>query len=911
MEYKNTLKLPNTSFAMRAKLAKKEPEILEYWKEIGLYDYVSENRKESEKFMFHDGPPYANGNIHIGTALNKILKDIVIKYKTMRGYDVPYVPGWDTHGLPIEHKVSKELGQKRKSMSKLEIRKECEEYALKFVDIQREDFKRIGVRGDWDHPYLTLHHEYETKVLDVLKDLVKAGNVYKSKKVVHWCPTCETALAEAEIEYADEKSDSIYVKFEKKDEPGTFVIIWTTTPWTLPANMAIALHPKFEYVKVKVNSENWIVAEGLLETLMKKLEITEYEIVEKYTGKDLEGIKTQHPFLDRESPLVLADYVTLETGTGCVHTAPGHGQDDYYTGLKYKLEVFSPVDHQGKYTEEFPQMQGEFVFKANKPIINMLEESGHLVFAETYKHSYPHCWRCKKPIIFRATEQWFISVDENNLREKVLEEIDRVNWVPDWGKNRINAMVKDRPDWCISRQRSWGIPIPSFTCTECGKAVLNEETMNHVIGIVKEEGTNSWFAKDVNELLPENYSCPHCGGKHFEKDEDILDVWIDSGASFEGVLNSRENLTFPADIYLEGSDQHRGWFNSSIFLSVAKHGVAPFKTVITHGFIRDGKGLKMSKSLGNTILPQEISEKYGADILRLWAAASDYRNDINVSINIIMQQTETYKKIRNTIRFLLGNLSDFDPMNDGIEMDELERIDKWALSRLSRLIKAVTEDYDNYEFYKVIQKVNKYIVSDLSAVYLDVVKDRLYVEGPTSKIRRSTQTVLYRILDTLLKVLAPVITFTSEEIYQTLPETLRNYKTVQLENWPEFNSEYISEDIEKEFELLLDTKEKVNLALEKLRNEGGIGHSLDSKVTLKADKSYGEILEKYEGMLPDLFIVSQVILETGDYVELEIEVGHATGEKCERCWKYHDETGKDEEYPNTCPRCAAVLKEYY
>ncbi len=740
---------------------------------------------------------------------------------------------------------------------------------------------------------------------------MKSGNVYKSKKVVHWCPTCETALAEAEIEYADEKSDSIYVKFEKTDEPGTFVIIWTTTPWTLPANMAIAVHPDFEYVKIRVKDENWILAEGLVESLLKKLEISEYEVLEKFKGKSMEGVNTNHPFINRKSPVVLADYVTLDTGTGCVHTAPGHGQDDYFTGLKYKLDVYSPVDHQGKYTAEFPQMEGTFVFKANKPIIDMLDESGNLLMAEKYAHSYPHCWRCKKPIIFRATEQWFISVDENNLRGKVLDEIERVRWVPDWGKNRINAMVKDRPDWCISRQRSWGIPIPSFTCKECGKSVLTEETMNHITGIVRENGSNAWFEREAKDLLPENFSCPHCGGKEFEKEEDILDVWIDSGASFEGVLNSRDNLGFPADVYLEGSDQHRGWFNSSIFLSVAKHGMAPFKTVITHGFIRDGKGLKMSKSLGNVIHPLEVSEKYGSDILRIWAASSDYRNDINVSMNIIIQQTETYKKIRNTIRFLLGNLNDFNREENTVDLENLNRIDRWALSKLAKLSNSVTLDYENYEFYKAIQKISKYIVTDLSAVYLDVVKDRLYVEGPDSLARRSTQTILHKILDTLLKLLAPVITFTAEEIYQLLPENERNFATVQAEGWPQFTEKSINEEIESEFDFLLETKEKVNLSLEKIRNEGNIGHSLDSKVILKANREEAKILEKYEDMLSDLFIVSQVIIDRCDNDTLSVEVEHASGKKCERCWKYHDDTGKDTEYPDTCPRCSSVMREYY
>jgi len=906
-----------TKFPMRAGLAKKEPEYLEKWKKMDLYNYLLQNREDAESFILHDGPPYANGKIHIGTALNKILKDIIIKYKTMRGFKAPYVPGWDTHGLPIEHHVSKELGSKINEMTKLEIREKCAQYAMNYVDIQREDFKRLGVAGEWDNPYLTLNPAYEAKVLETLKALVETDNVYRSKKVVHWCPSCETALAEAEIEYADEQSDSIYVKFPLKGEPDTYIIIWTTTPWTLPANLAIAVHPDFEYIQFDFNGEKWIMAKELVEVLMGKIGHEQPVVAEKsWKGRELEGKKAMHPFLDRESLVVLADYVTLDTGTGCVHTAPGHGADDYLTGMKYGLDVYSPVDSQGKYTGEFQQMQGTFVFKANEKINAMLNDLGKLVHAEKYTHSYPHCWRCKKPIIFRATEQWFIDIDKNNLRQKVLDEVKKTKWVPDWGENRITAMIADRPDWCISRQRSWGIPIPAYYCENCGKTIMNSQTMDHVIAIVENEGTNAWFSKDVKELLPEGFKCPHCGSDHFSKEEDILDVWIDSGSSFESVIRQREVLRYPADCYVEGSDQHRGWFNSSIFLSVAKHGIAPFKSVVTHGFIRDGKGYKMSKSLGNVIHPQEVIEQYGADILRLWVGSSDYRNDINVSLGILKQYTESYKKIRNTLRFLLGNLSDFDPATDTVDRQQMLEFDRWAWSRLNNMIKTVQTHYDNFEFYKGVQAINKYIVSDLSNVYLDVLKDRLYVEGTASLDRRSGQTVMYEILTGLTFMLSPILVFTAEEVYEYLPESAKQFATVHAMDWPIANPEAIDMALEEKWQQLLDMKEKVNNTLEKSRTSGIIGHSLDAHCLLKtsSDEIY-QLLDSQKDMLERFFIVSQVSLEKCEKTQnedgLDIIVEHAKGEKCQRCWNYHEQTGSNSKYPDTCPRCAAILEEFY
>ena len=893
---------------MRAGLAAKEPKTLEKWKSMDLYHYIQGLRSGAPRFVLHDGPPYANGKIHIGTALNKILKDIIVKFKTMQGFDSPYVPGWDTHGLPIEFQVTSKLGEKAKTLPKIAVRKDCRAYALRFMDVQREGFKRLGVRGDWENPYLTLHPGYEANVLRVLQDLVRDGNVYRSKKVVHWCPTCETALAEAEIEYHDEKSDSIYVKFPVLGQPGNFVIIWTTTPWTLPANMAIALHPDFEYVKVKVDDEYWILAKELLEAFAHKIGREGLSIVESMRGKDLEGLKTTHPFLDRESPLVLADYVTLETGTGCVHTAPGHGVDDYFTGMRYGLPAYSPVDHQGRFTAEVPLWEGQKVFQANRAIIEHLQQLGALVYAEKYAHSYPHCWRCKKPIIFRATEQWFISMDKGELRGRVLEQIDKVKWVPDWGKNRIWAMVSDRPDWCISRQRSWGIPIPAVTCTSCGTTTLSEKTLAVVIDEVEKHGTDCWFEKAVEDFLPPDFCCPHCGGKSFRKEEDILDVWIDSGSSFEGVLRQNPQLSYPADLYLEGSDQHRGWFNSSIFLSVARHGHSPYHEVVTHGFIRDGKGLKMSKSLGNVIHPEEVYDKYGADILRLWAASAEYRNDINISMDILLQQVDIYKKIRNTLRFLLGNLDGFSPETDRVELAQMPSFDRWALSVLHDLVEKVTGFFENYEFYRAMQWINRYIVTDLSAIYLDVLKDRLYVEHPTGLLRRSAQTVLFEILNALTMMLSPVLTFTSEEVYDFFPEGKHQFPTVQAERWPKPRPEWKDPQLEAQWQGLLQVREKVNEALERVRNEGQIGHSLDARVSLHCSGDTLALLQGNAAQLADLFIVSQVDVLPSAAEELQIEVDHAQGEKCPRCWKYSPSPSQHPKHAGVCPRCAQVLQ---
>ena len=914
MDYKKTLNLPSTDFPMKANLSKKELDLLSYWKDISLYDYVEDQRKGRTQFILHDGPPYANGDIHIGTAFNKILKDIVVKYKTMQGYSSPYVPGWDTHGLPIEHKVTTALGTKAKSMTPLSIRKLCREYAEKYVRIQRDEFMRLGVRGRWDKPYLTYLPSYEEKVLEAFRSIVEKGAIYKKTKPIYWCPHCKTALAEAEIEYHDHVSPSIYVKMRMKEEQDTFVIIWTTTPWTLPANVAVAVNPDFVYDYVRVNDkETWILADELVDEVMYKANISDYEIVKRVKGKELEGRKTLHPFIDRESLIVLADYVTLDTGTGCVHTAPGHGEEDYETSLRYDLPVLSPVDDAGRFTKEAGKYAGMFVEDANDVIIKDLKENGSLVHHESYTHSYPHCWRCKKPIIFRATPQWFIDIDKSGIREKALEEITKVRWVPQWSMNRMKSMLEERKEWCISRQRPWGIPIPAFYCSECGEPILTPETVDYARKIIAEHGSDIWFDNSV-DLTPPGLKCPKCGGTHFKREMDIMDVWIDSGSSYNAVARL-EGWHFPVDIYLEGSDQHRGWFQSSLLLSVSQMGTAPYKTVLTHGFIMDMEGNKMSKSLGNALNPGEIVNEYGADILRLWVASSDYRNDVNISTEILHRLVEAYRKIRNTVRFLLGNLYDFDPEKDTIAYEELETLDKWALGKLHLLIKEVLKDYDNYEFYKVYHKIYDFCTTTMSAIYLDILKDRLYVEGKESKQRRSAQTVLLEIFLSLTKLIAPILAFTSEEMYSYFPASFKKYKTIQAEEMPRYNERYIKAREVEEISYLMKIREDVSKSLESAREKGIIGHSLDARVYIvpKNEDAF-KILKNYEDILDKVFIVSQIELlktsvdEMYEGEEIYVKAIHASGKKCPRCWRYFEVPDPSYEL-ELCPRCARIVND--
>ena len=914
MDYKDTLNLPSTEFSMRARLSEREPDQLKQWESMDLYRYVQAIRNGSPDFILHDGPPYANGNIHVGTALNKILKDFIVKYKTMRGYNVPFVPGWDMHGLPIEHQVTTRLGERAKELSQKEIRRLCRDYGSKFLSIQREQFKRLGVRGDWDNPYVTYDPDYEASVLGVLKSLVVRGSIYRSLKSVHWCPSCETALAQAEVEYEDHESHSIYVKFPHKDIKGRYFVIWTTTPWTLPANVAIAVHPELEYSIVNVGKEEWVIASELVGKAMKEIGRPDYTVSGSFKGSELEGQRSLHPFFDRESFLVLADYVTLEAGTGCVHTAPGHGEEDFITGKKYDLQIISPVDERGVFTEEAGPYAGKNVFAANEMIIDDLRRNGSLLHSGTIMHSYAHCWRCHSPILFRATEQWFVNIDNAGLRERALEEVEESSWVPSWGQKRMRAMIEGRPDWCISRQRSWGVPIPAFRCNTCNEVLMTPESIEFFQGIVKERGSDVWYELEAEQLMPSGTSCENCRGESFSKLYDILDVWVESGASYDAVLKKHPELKFPCDVYIEGSDQHRGWFNSALLLSVATDDTAPFRTVITHGYVNDERGRKMSKSLGNVVDPQEINNKLGAEIIRLWAASTNYQEDLRCSNKIITQQVENYRKIRNTFRYLLGNLCDYSP-EDAVAYKEMTELDRWAMMRLHELIKQVTNYYENYEFYRIHHQILRFVINDMSSFYLDIIKDRLYVETHDSKIRRSAQTVLHAIVEALAKILAPILTFTTEEVYKNIPGTSERYRSIQVEDWPVFDSSFIDTELSVTWNKLMDLREDVLKALENSRNEKLIGNSLDAMVVLDIkDNELRTVLTEYsEGFISDLFIVSQVSFGTRESSYegrlANVTVEKADGKKCARCWKYSPQTGKDPAYSDTCPRCARVLKE--
>lgn len=925
MDYKDTLNLPKTEFSMKADLAKREPDILKYWDSIDLYSSVNEKMSGRPVFVLHDGPPYANGDIHAGTAFNKILKDIIVKYKTMAGYDSPYVPGWDCHGQPIEHEVEKRLGAERASIDQVELRKKCRDYAMMFVSRQAEEFKRLGVRGDWENPYLTLHHTYEATNIKILGELFENGLVYKGNKPIHWCKRCKTALSEAEIEYMDAESDSIFVKFRYRsgsseidmlDSPVSFVI-WTTTPWTLPANVAIAVHPEAQYAAIEDGKgEVLIIAEPLLESFAETTGLSGVKKLKTFPGKTLEGSLTKHPFMGRDSIIVLADYVTFDQGTGLVHIAPGHGNEDYLVGIKYGLASPMPVNDEGVFTDEAGPYTGQAIEEANPSIISDLEESGHLIYHDTAMHSYPHCWRCKQAVIFRATVQWFISVREGELRDKALKAIDEVTWIPDWSIKRITAMVSERPDWCISRQRAWGVPIPVFYCSDCGSELVNKDTFAAVVSLFENEGADAWFKKDAREILPQGLVCPGCGGNEFTKETDILDVWFESGVSHEAVLKNRAELHWPADMYLEGSDQHRGWFQSSLMTAVGTRGIAPYKSVLTHGFVVDGEGRKMSKSLGNVVNPLDVIDKYGADILRLWAASSDYASDIAISQEILDRVIEAYRKIRNTARFLLGNLSDFDFENDRVEYRQMLELDRYALSLLGKLVKKVTANFEEYYFYQAIQLIYNFCTVDMSTFYLDIIKDRLYTAGRDSLERRSAQTVMAQIIDALTVMLTPVLSFTAEEIYRNIPKREGSRSTVQLLDWPEAKEEWQNEELEKNWDRLIDVRETTLKTIENARAEKLIGGALEAKVTLYAKGDDYALLSQYEDMLPALFIVSEVTLTESPAPESAVSgrtasaiAEKAGGEKCARCWNYSDSVGHDKEHPELCAKCGDVLKK--
>jgi len=923
MDYRHTLNLPRTDFPMKANLARREPDILKAWEAKAIYHQLSQQAKGRPKYILHDGPPYANGNIHIGTALNKILKDFIVKSKYMAGFDSHYVPGWDCHGLPVEHEVEKSLGSKKEKLSVVEIRRRCRDYAAKFVGIQREEFKRLGVFGEWEHPYLTMNFEYQATIVREFGKFLLNGSVYKGKKPVHWCPTCKTALAEAEVKYEDHRSSSIYVKFKMVSDMGkdfptlkgkpVYVIIWTTTPWTIPANLAIALHPDFTYVAVDVGGEVYILADGLLEEVMKKFGIKKYGVLEKFLGKRLERFKCRHPFLDRDSIIILAPYVTLEAGTGCVHTAPGHGQEDYESGVQYGLDIYSPVDDDGRFTKDVLFFAGQFVFDANDAVNKKLAEVGALLKEEMLVHSYPHCWRTNDPIIFRATEQWFISMDKMGLRRKALKAINEVTWIPPWGKDRIYGMVENRPDWCVSRQRAWGIPITVFYCNACKQPLFNQETIDHVVRLFEEKGADIWFEEGTEHLLPKGTQCPQCGGKAFSKEMDILDVWFDSGVSHAAVLEGQRELEWPASLYLEGSDQHRGWFHSSLLTSVGTRGRAPYLSVLTHGFVVDGEGKKMSKSAGNVIAPEEVINKLGADVLRLWVAAEDYKDDIKISNEILKRLADSYFRVRNSFRFLLGNLHDFHPEKDRVPYGELHEMDRLALHQLQKLVGRIREAYERFEFHTVYHSLQNFCAVEMSALYFDILKDRLYTFSSGSRGRRSAQTALYEILRTLTCLTAPILPFTAEEVWKYLPEEPGRAESVHLASFPDVKSDYLDDALNDRWEQIWEIRAIVTKALEEARKEKVIGLSLDAQVHLHLPEKIFSFLKSYEKDLKSIFIVSSVILHpavsgTRDEKEVRVEVSRAEGKKCERCWNYEVSVGSHPEHQTICERCVEAIQ---
>lgn len=928
-DYGATLNLPKTSFQMKANLPNKEPKFIKMWQEQEIYFKGIDKDKPS--FILHDGPPYANGEIHIGHALNKILKDIILKYKRLRGYNAPYIPGWDTHGLPIELKVTEKLGSKAKEMTPAEIRELCAEYAKKWVGIQREGFVRLGVLGDWENPYLTLKPEYEAKQLEVFGELYENGYIFKGLKPIYWSPVTETALAEAEIEYKNVSSPSIYVKMKANQDlldrigmtEETWVVIWTTTPWTLPANVAISLNPDFEYGVYRTEKGNLILGKDLAEQAFSAMEIENYELIKEFVGRDIERTTYQHPFLDRTGLVILGTHVTADAGTGCVHTAPGHGQDDYVVGTRYGLPVISPINHKGVLTEDAGQFAGLFYAKANKEICAYLEGTGDLLKLKMIEHSYPHDWRSKTPVIFRATEQWFVNVEGSDIRERALKALDDVTFIPAWGRNRIGSMLETRPDWCISRQRVWGVPIPVFYNVATGKEIFNRDILNRIIEIVKKEGTIAWVKYSAEELIGEELLEKYnLKGVELRKETNIMDVWFDSGVSHRAVLETRGDLLHrPADLYLEGSDQHRGWFQTSLLTSIGSTYDAPFKNILTHGFVNDGEGKKMSKSVGNTVVPADVIKVYGADILRLWCASVDYREDVKISDNILKQMAEAYRRVRNTARYILGNSNDFNPNTDRVPYEQLMEIDKWALHKLEVLKRKVTENYDKYEFYNLFQDIHYFAGVDMSAFYLDIIKDRLYTEGTNSIERRSAQTVMTEILVTLTKMIAPILSFTAEEIWETLPEVLKDRESVLLTDWYKENDEYLNPEIENKWVEIIKVRKEANKSLEKARQgkDRIIGNSLDAKVMLHStDAEIQKFLVENREKLELALIVSEVeIVENIDETftkgeeatDLYIKVLHAEGEKCERCWKYSKELGKDPKHPTLCPRCASVLKK--
>lgn len=953
MDYSKTLHLPETEFPMRGNLPKKEPGFVEFWQQNHLYEKRIEKRKKegAPTFVLHDGPPYANGKIHIGHALNKTLKDIIVRYHHMAGNEAIYVPGWDTHGLPIEYAVLKDSGEDRANMTPLELRKKCLAYAKKWIEIQKEDFIRMGVVGDFAHRYVTFDPHLEAKELEVFGEMANKGYIYKGKKAVYWCTHCETALAEAEIEYKDRKSPSIYVKYPMIDVHGlqpegvdpskVFAVIWTTTPWTIPASCYISVNPKFTYVWVhnKAADEYYLMNKELAPASLSDCKVEDYEFVgREMLGSELDLAKFEHPLAhfapetygDRTIYVLEGNHVTLDAGTGCVHTAPGHGVDDfevyktYENAGKLHQPIVCPVDEKGHMTAEAGEfLVGKTIWEAEGPVISTLAHEGRLLGKKSLHHQYAHCWRCKQPVIYRATDQWFASI--NDFRDKALKAVDDTRFIPSWGHDRLYNMIRDRQDWCISRQRSWGVPIPAFYCDDCGKWIITPETMKKVEEIVEKEGTDAWWAHSAEELLPEGFKCPHCGGTHFHKEKDIMDVWFDSGSTWNGVLRypheeSWKDMSYPCDLYLEGSDQHRGWFHSSLLTSVAVNGHAPYKAVLTHGFTMDGEGRKMSKSVGNVVAPQDVINKYGADVMRLWISSVDYQGDVRLSDKIVKSMSDVYRKIRNTFRYLLGNLSDFDPKTDSVAYADMEELDRWALLRMEQVKETVLKAYDDYEFHVMYHAVHNFCTVDLSAIYLDILKDRLYTEKADSKLRRSAQTAMYEILTTLVRLVAPVLCFTSEEVWQALPNKKEREWSVHMSDMPKVNEAYLDKELDEKWKKRLAVRSVAMKALEEARQAKVIGHPLDAEVTVYADGEAYDIVKAMEKELADFLLVSQTHIVSGTAVAPENAASNEEGTvkasvavctlaKCERCWKRSADVDADPKHPGVCARCAHVLTE--
>ena len=912
--WKETLNLPETAFPMKARLNQKEPEILKKWQDMNIYETILNKRDGKPLYILHDGPPYANGNIHLGHALNKILKDFVVKSKSMEGFQAPYVPGWDCHGLPIEHKVDQQLGSHKKELDVLQIRQKCRDYALKFLKIQKDEFIRLGVFGAWDQPYTTLDHAYESTVINYFKSFVKNKNVYRKKRPVYWCTSCMTALAEAEVEYADHDSYSIYVKFLLRELPDSlkeyrgrdiFVMIWTTTPWTIPANLAIALHPQYDYALFEMNGEYFIAASRLAPVLGELLK-SPFKILKEFKGSDLRGLNARHPLFDRDSLIINTDYVLLDQGTGCVHTAPGHGEEDYWAGLEFNLDIYSPVNPDGSFDRSAGKYAGKNVFLANKEIIEDLKDKKRLVHDDKIKHSYPHCWRCKQPVIFRATEQWFIAIDTADLRNRALEEIKKIKWLPDWGEDRIFNMVEGRPDWCISRQRDWGVPIPVFFCKHCREPILNLDVIERVESLFKTRGSDCWYELDNPEFIPEGTTCSNCDHTEFEKGMDIVDVWFESGSSF-GILDRYPGHRFPSDMYLEGGDQYRGWFHSSLLVSVSAKGISPYKTVITHGFTLDHEGRAMSKSLGNVIEPQSIIKEQGAEILRLWVAMVNYREDVKLGDELLTKITESYRNIRNRWRFMLGVLADFDPDSQTVEDDKLGEVDLYILNKLQQVKKKITLSYKNHDYHIVFHTIINFFTIDLSAFYLNVKKDNLYCNGRDSIARRATQSTIFKLLKETLVLMAPIMAFTTEEAWEYLPSFQGKEDSIHLHEFPESEVQYEEKVDQKKWEQISRLRDDIFKEIEDSRNRKIIGDTLEAEVILELPAEMYSLVKANQDLLKEILVVSKITVRNGEKQAISVE--KSKGKKCPRCWNWFEPEGAADSEDDLCSRCRRVVHE--